>query len=127
MITRFHVQNYKALRSVSLELTPFHALIGPNDSGKTSILNSLSSLSRTVDFPLNVAFSGAWEGRELVWHDDPNGLMSFEVHTKTDKDDFRYVLDCRFPNVGRDVRVEREMIERNGQTECPSKNHQRSF
>ena len=31
MITNFRVQNYKALRDVSLKLTPIHVVIGPND------------------------------------------------------------------------------------------------
>jgi AAA15 family ATPase/GTPase len=44
MIRTFRVQNYKALRDVTLELTPMHLLIGPNDSGKTSILEALAAL-----------------------------------------------------------------------------------
>ena len=43
MITRFRVQNYKALRDVTLDLTPMHVLIGPNDSGKTSVLEALAA------------------------------------------------------------------------------------
>jgi predicted ATPase len=127
MITRFQVQNYKALRDVSLKLTPFHALIGPNDSGKTSILNALSAFCRSTDFELGRAFAGAWEGRELVWHDDPSGIVSFEADAFVGEDRFRYLLACRFPNVGRDVRIEREMIEQNEQIECPSKDHQNSY
>jgi predicted ATPase len=127
MITRFQVQNYKALRNIALELTPFHALIGPNDSGKTSILNSLSAFCRSTDFELDRAFVGAWEGRELVWHDDQSGIVSFEAEALVGKDRLRYVLACRFPNVGRDVRIEREMIEQNGQIECPSKDLQQSY
>jgi Predicted ATPase len=127
MITRFQVQNYKALRHVALKLTPFHALIGPNDSGKTSILNSLSAFCRTTEFELGRAFAGAWEGRELVWHDDPGGIVSFEAEAIVGQDRFRYQLACRFANVGRDVRVEREMIERNGQVECPSKDYHQSY
>ncbi|MHB1767925.1 MAG: AAA family ATPase [Phycisphaerae bacterium] len=41
MIMQFHVKNYKALRDVTLPLTQIHVLIGPNDSGKTSILEAL--------------------------------------------------------------------------------------
>ena len=44
MITRFGVKNFKALRDVELELTPLHVLIGPNDSGKTSILQALAAV-----------------------------------------------------------------------------------
>ena len=43
MLERFHVANYKALKDVSLDLTPIHVLIGPNDAGKTSLLQALAS------------------------------------------------------------------------------------
>ena len=109
MINRFEVRNYKALRDVSLSLTPVHVLIGPNDAGKTSILTALAALSRTTDMVLQSAFAGAWEGRELVWHNDPDGVVSFAVEL-ADGDVSEYRLACRFPNAGRSVRVEHESI-----------------
>ena len=66
MITRFRVQNYKALRDVTLDLTPVHVLIGPNDSGKTSILEAIAALCRSVDHPVTEMFLGRWQGSELV-------------------------------------------------------------
>ena len=53
MITRFQVQNYKALRDVTLDLTPMHVLIGPNDAGKTSILEAITALCRMSITRLN--------------------------------------------------------------------------
>jgi len=41
MITRFQATNYACLKDVSLTLTPLHALVGPNDSGKTTLLNAI--------------------------------------------------------------------------------------
>ncbi|MFO7774968.1 MAG: ATP-binding protein [Candidatus Hydrogenedentota bacterium] len=55
MISQFRVQNYKALRDVTLDLTPMHVLIGPNDSGKTSVLEALQVLSKTLDRQLSQA------------------------------------------------------------------------
>ncbi len=52
MITQFHVANYKALREVTLDLTPIHVLIGPNGSGKSSILEAVALLSWTVTDPV---------------------------------------------------------------------------
>ena len=37
MLRNFHVENFKCLRDVAVELEPFTVLIGPNDSGKTSL------------------------------------------------------------------------------------------
>jgi len=68
MITAFHAKNVKALRDISLQLTPIHVLIGPNDSGKTSILHAIAALSRSVDMRIEESFTGTWDGRELVWH-----------------------------------------------------------
>ncbi len=51
MITQFHVANYKALRDVTLDLTPLHVLIGPNGSGKSSILEAVTLLSRGTTHP----------------------------------------------------------------------------
>jgi len=42
-ITSFHIQNYKCLRNVNQEnCTDFHALVGSNSSGKTSIFDALN-------------------------------------------------------------------------------------
>ncbi len=74
MITRLRIKNFKALRDVEVQLTPIHVLIGPNDSGKTSILDALAALCRSVDHNLADAFLGSWKGTELVWsgrHDLP--------------------------------------------------------
>lgn len=108
MITRFGVQNFKALRDITLELTPIHALIGPNDSGKTSILNALAALSRSADLPLQQAFAGLWEGRELVWHGNALGTVRLSAESFADGFPFKYSLECRFPNAGRNVVVENE-------------------
>jgi predicted ATPase len=67
MLTRFRVQNYKALRDVVLDLTPVHVLIGPNDSGKTSLLEALAALSASVeDQELSACFPRGWSGQDLV-------------------------------------------------------------
>ena len=79
MITRLRVKNFKALRDVEINLTPIHVLIGPNDSGKTSILDALAALCRSVDHDLADAFLGSWKGTELVWHGQPNLSVTIAV------------------------------------------------
>src|SRR6266436_6087291 len=92
MITRFQVQNYKALRDVTLDLTPIHVLIGPNDSGKTSILEAIAALCRSVDHPLAHAFTGTWEGRQLVWMNKRERISM--AATVVGNDEFDYDLCC---------------------------------
>jgi predicted ATPase len=105
MLKQFRVQNYKALKDVSVELTPIHVLIGPNDSGKTSILEALAALSRSTEKQLSVAFSGTWQGRSLVWQQDPTAIVRLEA---TLGDDLRYELGCRFAAKDREVQLENE-------------------
>lgn len=44
MIAAVHFRNFKALRSTGLRLEPFNLLIGPNGSGKTSLIEALLRL-----------------------------------------------------------------------------------
>lgn len=45
MIRRFHARNFGCLKEVSTpDLTPLHAFIGPNDSGKSTLLRAIESL-----------------------------------------------------------------------------------
>ena len=103
MIKQFSVKNYKALRDVKLDLTPIHVLIGPNDSGKTSILDALAALCRSTDHALQYAFQGSWSSAQLVWGNDPQLDVGFAVDTGA----FRYELACRF-SVDRNVRTTAE-------------------
>lgn len=103
MITRFHVQNYKALRDVTLDLTPIHVLIGPNDTGKTSILEAMTALCRSVDYPLEQAFAGSWEGSDLVWQHIPDLAVSLRVEVE-EVLQFEYALSCTFAPNGHSVR-----------------------
>ena len=43
-LSRFGVKNYKCLGDIDIPLTPIHVLIGPNDSGKTSLLEAMAAL-----------------------------------------------------------------------------------
>ncbi len=58
MITRFHVKGYRCLKDVDVALTPLHAIIGPNDTGKSSFLQALKAGIGCVqrsDLPLKFA------------------------------------------------------------------------
>lgn len=44
MIAAVHFKNFKALRSAAVRLEPFNLLIGPNGSGKTSLIQALLRL-----------------------------------------------------------------------------------
>ena len=50
-IHELRIENYGCIRDATFRFTPLHALIGPNDSGKSTVLRAL----RTVAFTLDVA------------------------------------------------------------------------
>jgi len=105
MIKRFRVQNYKALRDVTIDLEPITVLIGPNDSGKTSILEALGALCRSVDYELAEAFAlaGRWHGSDLVWQQDVIRHLVFEAEIAAEAT-LSYRLECKF-NPGLNTRV----------------------
>jgi energy-coupling factor transporter ATP-binding protein EcfA2 len=45
------VENYRCIKSADLHLTPLHALIGPNDSGKSSLLRAIHQGSAKMWVP----------------------------------------------------------------------------
>lgn len=96
MIAQLRIENYKALRDVTVELTPVHVLIGPNDSGKTSILEAMAALCRSVDHPVKDAFVGAWEGLDLVWRKDPDLEVCFQAGFDGSLSDYQYRICSRF-------------------------------
>lgn len=110
MITQFRVQNYKALRDVTLDLTPVHVLIGPNDSGKTSLLEALAALCRSVTHPLSTAFLGSWTGTELV-SVGAGEVVCMEVDCN-DPLPLNYRLRIEFHRGDKTVRILEEQISR---------------
>lgn len=49
MISKIYLRNFKAFDEVSVDLAPLTFLLGPNNSGKSSIIASLRLLAQTID------------------------------------------------------------------------------
>ena len=65
-VKRLRVENYRALCAVELRaLTPLTVLVGPNDSGKSTILDVFSFLAESFQFSLRFAWDKRGHGREL--------------------------------------------------------------
>jgi predicted ATPase len=108
MIESFHVKNFKALRDVAIALTPLHVLIGPNDSGKTSVLEALMALCRSVDFQSQDIFVGSWQRSQLVWQENLDLTVEFEAQLRSSDGSYIYRLGIRFPFQGRNPSIVRE-------------------
>jgi predicted ATPase len=64
-IARISARNFRSLKNVDVQLAPLNALIGPNGSGKTNLLNVLHFLATTVQFDLSGALDG-WGGFDHI-------------------------------------------------------------
>src|SRR5436853_296685 len=77
VITRMSVRNFKALRQVEVDLSPFTVLIGPNDAGKTSFLEAVYALSESTRSHLPSCFWSPWQFRELVYNNSADTNVEF--------------------------------------------------
>ena len=75
---RIHIQGFRRLRDVELELKPLCVLIGANGSGKTSLLDELSLLSASASGKLKDWISDA-SGMNANLTSDAARQMSFEL------------------------------------------------
>ncbi len=74
--TRVEALGYRSLRHVAQDLGPFHVLVGPNASGKSTFLDVLALLGDMVKAGANAAIEGdprldiphrATDGKQLTW------------------------------------------------------------
>lgn len=109
MMTSFRVKNYKCLRDVDLALTPIHVVIGQNDTGKTALLEAMLALHKSAQGPLAQAFSGEWQGRDLVNEDADDPRVEFGADF-SDGDRIQYDLKVEFPGAGQACRPVNEHV-----------------
>jgi len=69
MFSRIEAWHYKCLKSVSVDLGPFHILVGPNGSGKSTFLDVLGFLRHALETDVEEAIRRRGTSlRELVWN-----------------------------------------------------------
>jgi hypothetical protein len=115
VITQFHVQNYKALRDITLPLTPIHVLIGPNDSGKTSILEAIAALCRSAEYPLDKIFPGTSNLPDLLWDTLGDDTVSLGAQIVDDAITGEYRIRCTVAAGAAGPRLAEEVWIPNGQ------------
>jgi predicted ATPase len=89
MITELHATGYGCLKDVRVKLGALHALIGPNDSGKSTILRALRTLGQLA--------AGSFERNGTTWTPFDPGLDADEpgshVTLRADTGYGRYIFD----------------------------------
>lgn len=97
MITKLVIDNFKAIEHLELDLRPFQVFVGPNDSGKSTILQALDLLSRSTISPLVSAaddiphlFEERFE--RYVSHGDLARSLRLDVHGTCSEGNYRYQI-----------------------------------
>ena len=68
MISRIEALNYRCLRFVAQDLDPFHVLVGPNASGKSTFLDVFALMSDLISMgPEGAVAERVPDFRDLVW------------------------------------------------------------
>ncbi len=65
MIERAWFVEFRALREVSVALTPLTVLVGPNGSGKTTVLEGIHAVLQVASQPVGAVLQGPWRADRL--------------------------------------------------------------
>ncbi|MBM4044895.1 MAG: hypothetical protein FJ279_07265 [Planctomycetes bacterium] len=79
MITHIRIRNYKCLADIGLKLGRFNVLVGPNDTGKTSVLEAMWLLSNLSTVEVGKAFARMGAPRDVLRHGVRDGAIGFEA------------------------------------------------
>ena len=86
-MSRFSVKNYKCLADVDIPLTPIHVLIGPNDAGKTSVLEAMAAFYSSSEAHLAAVLPEPWAGSDLVFQGSPEARLAFSGQWRASDDE----------------------------------------
>jgi predicted ATPase len=89
MITRIQALNFRSLRYIDQLLSPFHVLVGPNASGKTTFLDVVAFLGDFVSEGLDFAVEKRTQNlSDLIWSGKYDGEK---------KDRFELAIEASIP------------------------------
>jgi predicted ATPase len=96
VIASIAFRNFKALRNTQVALAPFNLVIGPNGSGKTSLIESMLRLRTLANLPLSEADAGV----------EKPGKPQIEFRFAAPHDGIAAHVGCRSENVCDTLRLE---------------------
>ncbi|WNG53459.1 AAA family ATPase [Archangium gephyra] len=81
VIRKVHFKNFRSLRDVELTLEPLTVLVGPNSSGKTTVLEGLRSYGRETFQPSDFWQQDTSQDISINWLYDVDGSLNIQTGT----------------------------------------------
>ncbi len=113
MIKSLSVKNFKSLVDVRVEFTPLNAIVGQNNTGKTSILKAVSAISKVTQVGnIEEAFGSEWQTpNELISNGLPGLEMEFKGSFCHSNRIFEYSCAIHLPKKdGREAQINEEIL-----------------
>lgn len=107
MITRFYVDNFRCLVNFDLALDEVNVLLGPNGTGKTSVLRALLRIQKLIARGATV--EELFPTRDLSLTQDRNE-QRFELDLLLDEECYRYRLEIGHERDRRRARIDSESL-----------------
>lgn len=105
MIALIEALRYRCLKYVRQTVGPFHVLVGPNASGKTTFLDTVAFLGRLVSDGLEAAVSEhTHDFRDLVWQRS-EGNFELAVEARIPEDRRKSLADRQLETVRYEISV----------------------
>ena len=110
MLTRFYADNFLCLMNFELTLDETNVLLGPNGSGKTSVLNALHRIQALV--VRGAKIEEVLPARDLTLSQD-HDEQRFELDMKIDENVFHYALGLEHYNDRHRMKIVEESLTHN--------------
>ncbi|HEX4422154.1 MAG TPA: AAA family ATPase, partial [Kofleriaceae bacterium] len=105
-VEQVHIQSFGCVRDATLELTRLHALIGPNDSGKSTVLAAIRTAGDLIQFGDNLPPGRQRDSRDIAGSQISmrlqSGLHTTELALIRTED--YWILNAAGPGVPKDQR-----------------------
>ena len=111
MVTRLYVDNFRCLINFELRLDETNVLLGPNGSGKTSVLDVLRRIQDLV--ARGARIEETFPARDLPLT-PVGGAQHFELDLQTDGGSYQYLLHIQHDRGRQRMRIGIETLEHDG-------------
>ena len=107
MLKRLYIDNFLCLVNFELTLDETNVLLGPNGSGKTSVLRALHRIQRLIS--RGARLEEGFPAQHLSLTQD-RGEQRFELDLEIDGDEYRYALGVKHDDDRRKIRIDEESL-----------------